>query len=168
MASGRIVKYLPLLFHQGRGSLPHVLALSLCISTFTGMTVGVLSESGFAGFVGWQDGTMERPWPWPLGACPRIMRLADNRKTLGVTEKFFEITCPSGPLGPRQSCGEFGAALSSGALSRNHSCPLWAPWAPASTAFRASSSTGRSWMPLNSLRPWLLTVLILKMSQMEP
>ena len=80
----------------------------------------------------------------------------------GGGKKFFEKTRPSGPSGPHQSCGDFAVALSSGALSRNHSCPLSAPWAPVSGV----SSTSR--MPLNSLRPWLLSVLILKMSQMEP
>ena len=113
---------------------------------------------------GWNNGKALALASWNLSPDHAV---SGQSKDFGGDGKVFEITCPSGPLGPRQSCGEFGAALSSGALSRNHSCPLWAPWAPASTAFRASSSTGRSWMPLNSLRPWLLSVLILKTSQME-
>ena len=95
--------------------------------------VGVLSESGFTGC-----GICGMGW-WcvvRIGICG--MSGWNNRKALHpgrgavdlLAKRVFEITCPSGPLGPRQSCGEFGAALSSGALSRNHSCPLSAPRAP--------------------------------------
>ena len=75
----------------------------------------------------------------------------DSRESPWSEKKFFQNTCPSGPLGPRQSCGEFGAALSSGALSRNHSCPLCAPWAPDSTAFRASGERGLCGMTICGL-----------------
>ena len=123
-----------------RASLATVLKVSLVVGPRACSRAALWTPAPYrstghvcAGMTKCNSRTMRKPYDWRLDPRQGVVRTDQRWVTLwrfDKTKKFFEITCPSGPLGPRQSCGEFGAALSSGAPSRNHSCPLSAPWAP--------------------------------------